>query len=483
MNNKLERATPESLGMSSSGLIKMYTEIINNKMPLHQFIVLRKGKVITVGCKKPFTKDSKHMMYSTSKTVTALAVGMCIDEGLFSLDDKIVSFFPDKIVGPLHEYNSMRTVEHLLTMTGGEEGTTESINRDYPDWVKTYLNKQPRIKPGTLFGYDNSATHLLSALIQKVTGMKLIDYLKPRLLDPLGIEGVYWDEQMGVNTASRGFHASIEDIAKIAQLVLQKGMWKGKQLVSKEWIEKATTKHVEVTNFGNIDGNPGYGYKFWLYRDGSFGSNGVGGQHFIVYPKYDLIWAFTGNFFDYYGNGSSQFMHMVWPMLLDSINESPLKEDLDTYQRLLEIEKKLELPLPNDVGRNFKLENEISGVKYILAANSEEFHEFDITVISEGLQFKFVYGKENKQFELFAKHKQWVPQTITISEAEGWTNYVWRSKNMLEVVVHLKEHVGSYRIILMFNEDDSVSVEIISLGWIRDYTQINLYAMAYPMPE
>lgn len=477
--NDLQRVTPESLGISSESLVKLYLEIEKNKMPLHQFIVMRHGKVATIGCRAPFTKDMKHMMYSTSKTVTSLAVGLCIEEGLFSLDDKIIDFFPDKITGPLHEYNAMRTVRHLLTMTGGEEGTTESINRNYPDWVKTYLNTRPRVKPGTLFGYDNSATHLLSALIQRTSGEKLIDYIKPRILDPLGIEGAYWEEQMGISTASRGLHASIEDIAKIAQLVLQKGIWNGKQIIPASWIEESVKKHVEVTNFGNIDGNPGYGYKFWLYRDGSYGSNGVGGQHFIVYPKYDLVWAFTGNFFDYYGNGSSEFMHMVWPMLVDSIKGDVLEENPGAYQELLEIEKRLELPLPNDCGTNSEMEKFINGKKFTLSRNDAEFHDLTINKVNKGLNLIFTHGSNNETFDIYAEHKTWKSQYVSITEAEGWTNYVWRTENMLEVVIHLKEHVGSYRIIMIFNDDDSVSVEIISLGWIRDYKQVHLYGMGY----
>lgn len=484
MRSKLQRVSPESLGISSRSLVKMYEEIDKNKMPLHQFIVMRHGKVATVGCKRPFTKEAKHMMYSTSKTVTSLAIGLCIEEGQINLDDKIVDFFPEKITGPLHEYNEMRTIEHLLTMTGGEEGTTESINRNYPDWVKTYLNTKPRVKPGTLFGYDNSATHVLSAIIQKVSGVKLIDYITPRLLEPLGIEGAYWEEQMGVNTASRGFHASIEDIAKIAQLVLQKGQWEGKQIISKQWIETSTSKHVEVTNFGNIDGNPGYGYKFWLYRDGSFGSNGVGGQHFIVYPKYDIVWAFTGNFFDYYGNGSSEFMHMVWPLLIESIksNES-LAEDEEAFEQLIKIENKLELPLPNHIKENHIKEYLIVDKTFVLASNDAQFHTIRIEELLDGLKFDFMHGANNDHFEIFAKQQHWTDQYVSITKAHGWSNYVWRSEDMMELVIHLKEHVGSYRIIMMFNDDDSVSLEIISLGWIRDYKQLSLYCMGYYNPE
>lgn len=476
---ELQRATPESLGFSSEVLENFYLEIEKNKMPLHCFTLLRHGKVVTTGCRYPFTKDMNHMMYSTSKTVTSLAVGILIDEGRINLDDKIVDFFPEKITGPLHEYNAMRTVEHLLTMTGGEAGTTESIDRSYPDWVKTYLNTPPRVKPGTLFGYDNSATHVLSAIIQKVSGEKLMDYLTPRLFGPLGIEGAYWEEQMGVNTASRGFHCSIEDIAKIAQLVLQKGKWNGKQLISKKYLEAATKNRIEVTNFGNIDGSPGYGYKFWMYRDGAYGGNGVGGQHFIVYPKYDVVWAFTGNFFDYYGNGSAQFMHMAWPLLFDNISEEALPENPEAYERLLEIENRLEMPLPNDIGENLSREKELDGKKYEIVRNKEQFHDLTISKVSDGLKFSFTHGADLKKWEFEASNSDWKKQYIGITNEDGWARYVWRSDRMLECVVLLKENVGSYRIIVYVNDDSSISLEIIPLGWIRDYRQIEIYGMAY----
>ena len=214
----IERATPESLGIPSENLIRFYRELSINTLPLHHFILMRHGKIATVGSWYPYDKDMNHMVYSTSKTITALAVGWCIEEGRFSLDDHIVDFFPELITGPLHEFNKARTVRDLLTMRGGETGDATSIDRSYPDWLKTYLNTPPRVKPGTLYGYDNSATHALTALVQKVSGQMLIDYLRPRLFDPLGIDGtVYWEEQMGINTGSRGFHCKIEDLAKIAQ--------------------------------------------------------------------------------------------------------------------------------------------------------------------------------------------------------------------------------------------------------------------------
>lgn len=477
--SKIQRVSPESLGISSSVLVGFYQELKKNKMPLHNFILMRHGKIATLASWAPYTQDIKHIMYSTSKTITALAVGFCIDEGYFELDDRVVDFFPEKIVGPLHAFNKMRTIRHLLTMTGGESGATQSIDRSYPDWLKSYLNTPPRLKPGTLFGYDNLTTHTLGALVQKVTGMKLFDYLRIKLFEPLGIESAFWQEQMGINTASRGFHASIIDIAKIGQFILQKGQWEGEQLISREWIEQATKKQVEVTNFGNIDGNLGYGYQFWMYRDGAFGSYGVGGQHFIVIPKYDVVWAFTGNLFDEHGNGSAQFLHFAWPFLLNSISETSLSENPTAYHALLDIENSLSFPFPSTIDLSVLKKQELIDHVYSISKNSAQINSLSIKQSENGVEYIFNYGVEQKQWIIDASYNSWHPQSISITNDDGWARCGWRTERILECVVLLKEQLGSYYLVVNFESNNEIALEIYSLGWIRDYRKIECYAMGY----
>lgn len=481
---ELQRVTPESVGIPSENLIRFYKELEINTLPLHHFILMRHGKVVTLGSWYPYHRSMNHMVYSTSKTITALAVGLCIEEGRFTLDDHIVDFFPELITGPLHEFNKMRTVRDLLTMRGGETGDATSIDRSYPDWLKTYLNTPPRVKPGTLYGYDNSATHALSALIQKVTGQMLIDYLRPRLFDPLGIDDtVYWEDQMGINTGSRGFHCKIEDLAKIAQMILQKGQWEGKQIIPAKWLEEATANHAEVTHFtSRIDGNPGYGYKFWLYRDGSYGSKGNGGQNFIVYPKYDVVWAFLANLEDSFGR-HAEFMHMAWPILFQNISDEPLPENPDAYNELLEIERNLEIPMPAGIPGRSPKEDHVNGRTYVVAKNSAQVHTIRFDKTERGLKFTFSMGADRHNWEFEAYHDGWKFQGLPISKDQGWAKYVWRNENILECVVLLKEVLGSYRMIFYVNDDNSVCIDIYPIGWRDMNRSLELFGMGYCWDE
>ena len=474
-----ERVTPESVGIHSKTLTRFYKEMEINKYPIHNFILLRHGKLVTQGSWYPYRRDMNHMIYSTSKTVCALAIGFCIQEGLLSMDDRLVDFFPELITGPIHEFNRERTIRTLLTMTGGETGDASSIDRSYPDWLKTYLNTPPRVKPGTLYGYDNSATHALSAVIQKVSGQKLIDYLRPRLFDPLGVsKDCYWEEQMGINTASRGFHCTIEDLAKIGQFCLQMGEWEGRQLIDRRWMEEATSKQVEVTNFtSRHDGNPGYGYKFWLFRDGAYGTKGNGGQNFICYPRYDILWAFTANLEDSYGRHAG-FMHMCWPMLFSDISDGPLPEDPEAYAELLETEKDLQINLCDHMDHISPLEERLYGNTYVMAKNASQFHTVRFEKRENGLRLVFTLGIDRHEWVVDADFGHWLYQPVTETNDHGWGQYIWRNDRVMELTLLIRETLGQYQMIFYINDDNSISIDIYPISW-RDMNRLQYFGMGY----
>ena len=477
---QLERVTPESVGISSESLIRFYEEMRQNKLPLHNIILMRHGKVVMQGSWYPYTKDMNHMIYSTSKTVCALAVGFCIQEGRFSMDDHLVDFFPELITGPIHEFNRMRTVRHLLTMTGGETGDASSIDRSYPNWLKTYLNTPPRCKPGTLYGYDNSATHALAAIVQKVSGQMLIDYLRPRLFDPLGItDTVYWEEQMGINTASRGFHCTIEDLAKIGQFVLQRGQWEGKQLLDPDWLDEATAKQVEVTHFtSRTDGNPGYGYQFWRYRDDTIGTKGNGGQNFIVHPKYDMVWAFTANMEDSYGRHSG-FMHMAWPLLFGNISDEPLPENPEAYERLRQIERELEMAPPFSMGCRSSMEDVLDGHTYVVVKNSAQIHDITFHKTEKGMKLVFTLGLDSHKWEVDLGYDEWIYQPVPVTNDTGWGRYAWRNENVFEGMVLIKETLGMYTLVFYVDHTNGICVDIYPISWRDMNRSIEVFGMAY----
>ena len=196
------------------------------------------------------------MLYSLTKSFTSSAVGLAVAEGRLSVDDLLLSFFPDE--APLHPGANLAKmrIRHLLSMsTGHDKDTTERLHAN-PDWIKTFLALPVEHAPGTHFVYNSGASYMLAAVVQKLTGMKLIDYLTPRLFEPLGIQNPTWETSAeGINFGGWGLSIKTEDIARFGQMYLQKGMWEGKRILSEVWIAEATSKQVRMAQSPTAIGN------------------------------------------------------------------------------------------------------------------------------------------------------------------------------------------------------------------------------------
>src|SRR5205085_7858891 len=231
-------------------------------------------------------------LYSLSKSFTSTAVGLAIAEGKLSLDDEMVKLFPDDV--PPSTGNNLRLmrVSDLLRMSTGQQ--TEPPRKPDEVWTRTFLAHQVPFKPGTHFLYNTSATYMLSAAVQKATGQTLLDYLKPRLFDPLGIENPTWEKSpQGISTGGYGLSVRTEDIAKFGQLYLQKGKWNGRQLVPEAWVGAATARQTSNGSNPRSDWDQGYGYQFGRRRRGAYRGDGAVGQVWVVLPEQDAVVAIT----------------------------------------------------------------------------------------------------------------------------------------------------------------------------------------------
>ena len=254
------RTTPESQGMSSKAILTFIDSLEQKVDAVHSFIILKNGKQISEGWWNPYAPDVPHVMHSLSKSFTSTAIGFAVAEGLISLDDHVISFFPDQVPDdPSYNLKQMR-IRDLLTMNTGhiKEPRLFAVPGN---WVETFLQAEVELTPGTHFKYNSAATYMLSAIIQKVTSEKLVDYLDPRLFQPLQIEKPEWDTSpSGINTGGWGLRIKTEDIAKLGQLYLQKGRWEGDQLLSENWVNMATSKQVSNGSNPENDWNQGYGF-------------------------------------------------------------------------------------------------------------------------------------------------------------------------------------------------------------------------------
>ena len=469
MKQMLPHATPESLGIPSAALEQFYKEIEVRKMPMHSFMLLRHGKIATQGWWAPHHEDEQHIIYSVSKSFTSIAVGLCIEEGRFTLDSRVVDFFPEKIDFDVHPDVATMTVRNLLTMTSGHHYATDHSK---PDWVKTFLMTPPEYKPGTLFGYDSTATHTLCAIVQKVTGMKMMDYLKPRLFDPLGIEDIYCQEcPMGINAGSRGIHCRTLDMAKFGQLVLQKGVWKGKQLIPSHWIEEATKKQVDTSTKGTkIDGNRGYGYQFWRLRDDAFAGIGSGGQLIVMIPSADMVWVSTANLLNDEGD-YELIVRLFWATIFPFLSDEPLPENPMAHAALIARAQALQMLLP-DGQPHSPIEPLIDGKCYRFDPNQAQIETISFAQQADGYVITVHIG--GKDWVIHAGRETWIAQHVPVTNDDGWARYTFVDDHTMVCQVQLALKLGTYKFVMAFL-GDTLNVQLRPTGW-TDFHRINLLA-------
>ena len=313
----LPRSTPEAQGVSSAA-IRAYVEAADQQVDtMHSFILVRHGHIVAEAYWNPESADKPHVLYSLSKSFTSTAVGLAVAEGKLSIDQPVLEFFPDEAPAQPSDHLKAMRVRDLLTMSGGHQ-TEPKFTAGEP-WVKSFLAHPVEHQPGLHFLYNSPGTYMCSAIVQKVTGQSLLDYLRPRLFEPLGIEGAEWSTSpQGISAGGWGLFLKTEDIAKFGQLYLQHGQWDGKQIVPAAWVAQATSKQVLNGNDPTKDWNQGYGFQFWRCRHNVYRGDGAFGQFCIVMPDQDVVVAITADTKDMQAE-----LNLVWDKLLPAFQAAP----------------------------------------------------------------------------------------------------------------------------------------------------------------
>lgn len=378
--------TPESLGISSQAILNFIEAAEKErKDDLHSFILLRHGQVAAQGWWNPYNAELPQMLFSLSKSFTSTAIGIAQAEGLLSVNDKVISIFPDSAPkDPSANLQAMRIRDLLSMNTGHNEDATGRMQQDTSSWIKGFLSLPVEHKPGTHFVYNSAATYMLSAIIQKKTGKTLIEYLTPRLFTPLGIEHPTWDSSPeGINVGGWGLMIRTKDIASLGQLYLQKGLWNGKQILPAAWVEEATKKQSSNGSNPDSDWEQGYGYQFWRCRYDLYRGDGAFGQYCIVFPKQDAVLAITSGTKD-----MGAIMNLVWKYILPALNEKPVEENKKAFTALqnkltsLRLSAVKQEPISAEVAK-------VSNQVYSLPENIEQINElaFDLKKDSASVTF------------------------------------------------------------------------------------------------
>ena len=447
--------SPESQGISSQGLIDFFEATAKSGLEFHSIMINRNGKLVAEGWWEPFRKEYLHTLYSLSKSFTSTAIGMLHDEGKLTVNDKVISFFPDKLPAVVSDNLAAMRVHDLLTMhTGHEDDTMGPLRREGgDDWVKGFLQLEVPRKPGSNFLYNTGATYMLSAIAQQLTGENLMQYLKPRLFDPLGITGADWEEDpMGINVGGYGLRIRTQDILNFGQLYLQEGQWNGKQLISREWVAEATKKQVNSQD-NDSDWGQGYGYQFWRCKPGCYRGDGAFGQYCIVVPEKNAVIAITS---ESHNMGAS--MQLVWDHILPAMKDAPsLNEDAALLEKLRNTSQSLSLPAES-TSVDSPRQEALNGKTFPLATNEFNAESItfaftgdvcNVTLMEKGQSIKFGSGRdkwvtdgEKPVGSLFSPQRG-IPVPTKIS-----SHYHWKDADTL--VMTLKYVENAHHDILTF---------------------------------
>jgi CubicO group peptidase (beta-lactamase class C family) len=316
----LPRSTAAAEQFDDDGFRQYLEAVEQTQTAMHSVMIVRNGKVVAERWFEGFAADKPHVMHSVSKTWTATAIGFAVAEGRLSLTDKVAPLFADKLPAEVNDNLRALEIRHLLTMSSGHD--TEP-KRGEGDWLETFFHAPFTHEPGTQMVYNSLATYVLSAIIQKTTGEKLVDYLTPRLFHPLGITGAVWEESAaGINCGGWGLYIKTEDMAKLGLLILQRGQWNGRQLLPAAWFDEATTSKIESLPAGakkedlqtkpeDSDWLQGYCYQMWRSRHNSYRADGAYGQYILILPEQNAVIVTTAQV-----NDMQAELNLIWEYLL-----------------------------------------------------------------------------------------------------------------------------------------------------------------------
>ncbi|HEX2619189.1 MAG TPA: serine hydrolase [Phototrophicaceae bacterium] len=472
VNKALQYATPESQGIASSTILKFVEAVERQIHEFHSFILVRHGKIVAEGWWSPCRRENPHMLFSLSKSFTSTAVGMAIAEGYFSLDDTVLSFFPDEAPAEVNEHLAAMQVRHLLSMSTGhaEDTTPTMIDKSDGVWTKGFFTVPVLHKPGTHFLYNTGATYMLSAIIQKTTGQNLIDFLEPRLFQPLNIENPTWEiSPQGIHTGGFGLSIKTEDIAKFGQFYLQKGMWSDTRLISEAWVNEATSAQVSNGTDPKSDWAQGYGYQFWRCKHNNYRGDGAFGQYCIVMPEQDAVLAITAGLGD-----MQEPLNLVWDILFPAMTSGALPEDPAAHNALTAKLSSLAIA-PVSGEQSSSTSTTLTNRTYTIDTNPLNAETIRLTTTETGwtLTFKTARSEDTipcgygswEEGQTLAYNEPWRQEFRKVATSGAWT-----APDTFSMVVRLYETPFFHKLNLHFAGDQLTIESRVNVGFIPPET-------------
>lgn len=468
-------STPKMTNFSSKSILKFIEELEKYKVNIHSFCISVDNNIASIGYWKPFNENDCHRMFSVSKSFTSMAIGLLIGEGKISLEDKICNLMPEKTHENKSKFINEMTVKSLLTMTSAHNDTTYKKEKGL-HFVDSFFQVKETNKPNSFFSYDTSSSHCLAYIVEKYSGMPLLEYLKLKLSDlEFSQNSKFILDSDGVSLGGTGLVAKMEDIHKLAYLVMNKGIVNGKELIPKSYIEEATKKQVSTEIAGNFDERFGYGFQIWKAREDGFAFIGLGGQLAICYPKEKIILTATADTRDTSGE-TEYIFRAFWDILVEDYKE----KKIDTEMDFIKLQNKLEIlnvfvPQNENIDIFKKLIN-----KYTVLDNPT-INNFKISIKNNSL-FIDLYDKNdcinlkfgiNNYCQCNFNLKEYANQT---TYAYGYANYLENNSFSFTLKIH-GDIISQIKITLtLFDNEFAMRISSYGLDDLnKDATYINGY--------
>ena len=470
-NDGIPRSTPEAEGVDPQVITKFFSDLDKSGLEVHSIMIIRHGKVIAEHWWAPYAPEYTHAMYSCTKTFTATAIGFAVQEGLLKVSDKVISFFPDLLPDVISEDLANLTVEHLLSMSVGHKSTSYA-GSGLPQ-VKSFLAAEFQYHPGTHFAYNISASHMLSNIITRVTGLSIKEYLEPRLFEPLGIKDIVWEmDDDGHNMGNGGSHLRTSDMAKFGIFLMNKGKYNGKQLLNSEWIETGTRPHIYQKDpdgpekDAKDDGGQGYGYQCWMGRNGSYRAIGAMNQVIMVFPDKDFAVISTGAVRDETG-----FNNLVYEML-PGVGDKKLKASKINLEQELAgyaLKKPFEptVPQAKSETRKYRMYQNNYGIEKVdfrFDANGNCQVTFETPASNTNLDFGVTDWKIRQTDRKMALARSSYPNTADITPYYSAGMCAWTGKDELSAQSLSFFNAGATENFRFTFDGDKLKMEILGSG-------------------
>lgn len=391
-----EAITPEQAGLPSQNIADFIAVLENNGCVTHDILFLRGDKIFAEYYWEPFHKDFLHRQYSQTKSFVGVAIGLLVEDGKLGLDDPVVSYFPEKLDGPVPENLAKQTVRHMLTMCTCGGPATAWFGAEDRDRTHQYLNEAAaNHKPGLRWAYDSAGSQVLCSLVEKLAGMPLLDFMKERLFNEMG---AFQTARMlkCKNDDSWGDSAMLctaRDMAAFGRLVMNYGLWNGERLMDEGYLREATSAVVpnDIYGFGSYF-TQGYGYQIWRTH-GGFAFVGMGDQLTVCIPDKDLICVINS---DNQGHPASRgiLMAALFDKIIKPMAEKPLQPAAP-----VEIGQ---LRLPCERGSaSAPIMEQLNGKTFVCKENKAGITKFSFSFDERGGVWKYTNAQGDKELPFY----------------------------------------------------------------------------------